>query len=97
MFLGVFYGGRSRMLGGNPDKAVEHFEAARKISAGKFLFPSVLQARFPALQTLDQEAFESLLKGVLDADPDALPEQALANRLAQKRARRYLGKMGEWF
>ena len=37
LFLGAFYSGRSRMLGGNLDKARNHFEQALKITEGKYL------------------------------------------------------------
>ena len=37
LFLGTFYGGRSRMLGGNPEKSRHHFEEALELTENKYL------------------------------------------------------------
>ena len=45
----------------------------------------------------DRELFQDLLTRVVDAPPDALPEQGLANSVAKKRARALLARVEELF
>ncbi len=49
------------------------------------------------MQTQDRALYERLLKDVLAADADALPEQRLANELAKRRAALLLTRVGEYF
>lgn len=97
LFLGAFYGGRSRMLGGNPDKARNHFEQALKITDGKYLLISLLYSKTYAVQNQDQKLFEMHLKKVLETSEDILPEQRLANQIAKQKAAILLGKIDELF
>lgn len=97
LFLGAFYGGRSRMLGGNPDKARNHFEQALKITEGKYLLVSLLYAKTYAVQNQDRKLFETQLRNILEASDDILPEQRLANQIAKRKATVLLGKIDELF
>ncbi|HIJ50442.1 MAG TPA: hypothetical protein HPP54_05205 [Nitrospinae bacterium] len=97
LFLGAFYGGRSRMLGGNPDRARNHFEQALKITEGKYLLISFLYAKTYAVQNQDRNLFKTQLEKVLEASDDVLPEQRLANQIAKRKAAVLLGKIDELF
>ena len=97
LFLGAFYGGRSRMLGGNPDKAKNHFEQALKITEGKYLLISFLYAKIYAVQNQDRNLFKTQLEKVLEASVDVLPEQRLANQIAKRKAAILLGEIDELF
>jgi len=97
LFLGAFYGGRSRMLGGNPDKARNHFEQALKITEGKYLLIPLLYSKTYAVQNQDQKLFEMQLKKVLETSEDIFPEQRLANQVAKQKAAILLGKTDELF
>ncbi|MBL4665631.1 MAG: hypothetical protein JKY23_06775 [Nitrospinaceae bacterium] len=97
LFLGAYYGGRSRMLGGNPDKARNHFEQALRITGGKYLLVSFLYAKTYAVQNQDQKLFKTQLEKVLEASDDVLPEQRLANQIAKRKAAVLLGKIDELF
>lgn len=97
LFFGSFYGGRSRMLGGNPDKARKHFERALELTGKKFLIPYLLYARLVAVQTQDKALFERLLQTLLEAPPDALPSRRLANEIARRKARRLLEDANDYF
>ncbi len=97
LFLGAYYGGRSRMLGGNPDKARNHFEQALKITDGKYLLVSFFYAKTYAVQNQDQKLFKTQLEKVLEASDDVLPEQRLANQIAKRKAAVLLGKIDELF
>ncbi|MDQ1363634.1 MAG: hypothetical protein QG652_1496 [Pseudomonadota bacterium] len=97
LFMGVFHGGRSPMLGGNFDLAVQHFDKARALTQNKILMVNVLQAQYLERQRYDQSAFHQLLTAVQDAPDDLYPEHALANVLAKAKARIMLEKENQWF
>ncbi len=97
VFLGVFYGGRSRMLGGRPEEAKAHFERALELTHGRFLTARLYYAEFYARQTQDRALFETQLHAILDAPDDILPEMRLANEVAKRKARRLLARVDEWF
>ena len=97
LFLGAFYGGLSLMLGGNPDKAKNHFEQALKITEGKYLLISFLYAKIYAVQNQDRNLFKTQLEKVLEASVDVLPAQRLANQIAKRKAAILLGEIDELF
>jgi tetratricopeptide (TPR) repeat protein len=97
LFLGAYYGGRSRMLGGDPDKARKHFEQALKITGGKYLLVSFLYAKTYAVQNQDRDLFTIQLKKVLEASYDVLPEQQLANQIAKRKAAALFREIDELF
>jgi len=97
VFLGVFYGGRSRMLGGRPEEARAHFERALELTHGRFLTARLYYAEYYARQTQDRTLFERQLHAILDAPDDLLPEMRLANAVAKRKARRLLARVDEWF
>ncbi|OGL60901.1 MAG: hypothetical protein A3I72_04125 [Candidatus Tectomicrobia bacterium RIFCSPLOWO2_02_FULL_70_19] len=97
LFFGVYYGGRSRLLGGDPAKAKIHFERAVAASGGRFLMAKVLMARYHAVQAQDRALFDRLLKEVESAPAGLLPEEALANVLARERARTLMKQAEELF
>ncbi len=87
LILGSIEGSVPQVLGGKPEKAKEYFERALSVSGGRFLLTYVYYAKVYAVQTQNQELFESLLKKVEDASPDVLPEARLSNAVAKKKAR----------
>ncbi|MBI2608442.1 MAG: hypothetical protein HYW47_02455 [Deltaproteobacteria bacterium] len=97
LFLGVFYGSRPPMLGGDFKKSKFHFEKALEVSQGRFLLASYMYARFYAVQTQDEVLFERHLRRVMKAKADILPEQRLANEMAKLRAQRALKQKGQFF
>lgn len=97
LFLGTLYGSRSRFLGGNPEKAREHFETAMRLNGGKFLMTHVYYAKSYALQTLDEELFVALLTHVGNSSLDILPEFRLGNAIAKRKAQWLLEKKDELF
>ena len=97
MYFGVYYGSLAPMFGGDYARSRQHFDAARRVTAGKLLLVDVLYAEYLARQTLDQRMFHDTLSAVMAAPPDLYPEMALANRIAQQKAKRLLDKEKEWF
>jgi hypothetical protein len=85
------------MFGGNPSQAKEHFEKCFQINGGKFLLAQVYYAKSVAVMTQDQGLFESLLKKALETPANAIPEQTLANTIAQKKAKALLEHISDYF
>jgi hypothetical protein len=97
LYYGVYYASFPPALGGKPELAKESFDRALEAAQGKFLMTDVLYARTYAVEIQDKTLFEDLLNHVLDAPPDLLPEQGLANSVAKKRARQLLARAEELF
>ena len=95
LFLGAFYGGRSKMLGGNPEKSRHHFEKALELTENKYLLTRLFFAKTYAVQYQDRELFKLQLQAVLQAPSDLLPEQRLANQVARKKAAKILEQI-DW-
>jgi hypothetical protein len=97
LFYGVYYSAVSRMLGGDTEKALAHFNFAFEISQGKMLLQKVMFAQYYAYQIMDEELFKRTLTEVLDASDDLLPEARLLNIVAKKKALYLLNKTNELF
>lgn len=97
LFLGTILASRPRMLGGNPQKAKEHFETCLSINRNAFLMAKYFYAKTYAVQVQDRKLFEKLLGEILTAPEDILPEQRLANAIAKKKAKMLLEKAGDLF
>jgi hypothetical protein len=94
--LGAYYAIRPRMLGGDPEKAKEHFELALKGAGGDFLLNRYMYARMAAVAAQDSELFEKLLDSVLSAEPRD-GETRLADEVAKLKAKKLLEKKDELF
>jgi len=97
LLAGVFYGGRTKMLGGNPEKARSHFEKCLELTDHKYLMVQVLYAKTYTVQNQDRKLFQKLLNEVVGAPADILPGQQLANTVAKQKARKLLELMDELF
>jgi hypothetical protein len=97
LFFGVYYGNRPPMLGGDFRRSAAEFDKARAVNKGKLLIVDLLQAQYLARQELDRNRFHRLLTGIVHAPPDLYPDMALANAIAQRKARALLAKEEEWF
>lgn len=96
-FLGTLFASRSRILGGDPERAKEHFSRCLEISGQSFLLWKYLYAMSYAVQTQDRELFKKQLQEILNAPDDLLPEQRLANEIAKVKAKALLEKEDELF
>lgn len=97
LFLGMYHTAVPPLLGGDPEASRTHFERALELTEGKALMVHVQMARFYARQVFDRTLYERLLRQVLDAPLDAVPELTLQNRAAQHRAARLLEEVDEYF
>ena len=97
MYFGVYYGSRAPLLGGNFVKSRQHFDRAREITNGKLLITDLLQAQYLARQQQDQQDFHDRLTAIVNAPDDLMPELALQNQIAKRKAALLLKKESEWF
>jgi hypothetical protein len=97
LFLGVFYGGRSKMLGGDPAKSRYHFEQSLKLTGNRFLLSRVMFAKTYAVQVQDKKLFAEQLNTVIKSSGNILPEQRLANEVAKLKAKRLMEMANELF
>lgn len=84
-------------LGGQPERAQQHFHRAIALSNEQNLYAKVLYAQHYARMAFDQHLHDSLLKEVLAADVDVLPELTLQNTFAQQEAQRLLTESNQYF
>ena len=97
LFFGSIWGLKPPMLGGDPEKAKEHFEKNLQITDGKFLLTYVYYALFYAAKVLDEDLYNSFVVKIEETPAEALPGYQLLNMIAKKKAKnlREFGK--EWF
>jgi hypothetical protein len=95
--LAMLFSATGAQTGGKPAEARSHFDEALRITGGRLLLARTLMGYRLGLVNNDQKFFHDQLKQVLEAQPDAWPEQRLANEVARRRARRYLSHEKELF
>ncbi len=88
--LGAMEAGLPKALGGKPDRAKDYFGRAMALTGGKHLMTRVIYGRAVGVQTADRKLYVQTMSDVLEVSPDIEPRLALANRLAQRRALRYV-------
>ena len=94
--MGAYYAIRPRMLGGNPEKAAEHFELALKGAGADFHLSRFLYAKMAAVAAQDADLFERLLGEIISAElKDG--DTRLANEVAKLKAQKLLEKKDELF
>jgi hypothetical protein len=97
LFFGVYYASRSPLLGGSPERAKIHFTRAISASGGRFLMAKFLYARHYAVRVQDKKLFIRLLDEIESTRPGILPDQALANALAHRRAKALRAQVEDLF
>ena len=96
-FFIVYEGGRPAAAGGSVERARASLVQALKLSGGQRAAPLVSFAETVDVGLQDRAEFEKMLKQALAVNINALPEQRLANVIAQRRARWLLGRMDRLF
>lgn len=96
-FYILYYGSLPDYMGGDAEKAREHFEKAIALSGGTDTSAYVALAQTVCVKKQDVESFRNLLQKVLEFDPDKSPETRLVNILNQRKARWLLAHIDEYF
>ena len=87
VILGAYH---ARAVIAELEESKQHFDRALALNGGKYLVTQLQLAQRYYCQKHDKAGYEKALREVLDA-PDPLPEARLANTVAKRFARRYLG------
>jgi predicted anti-sigma-YlaC factor YlaD len=83
--------------GGGGKQAERHFDRAMELNGGRSVGPIVTLAETVCVQRQDRERFNELLNQALAFDADSVPENRLANLLAQEHAAWLLSRVEELF
>lgn len=97
MFYMVYYASRPVLLGGNPEKALFHYNKAKEITEGKFLFLDYIFAAHYCVQNQDIDLFKSTIDKLINTSADIYPEERLTNELAKHKASELLKLEEELF
>lgn len=94
VLLGSIYGEFGEAVGGNPQLSRQHFERALTITRRRTLLVQLQYATTYAASQGNRELYERLLREIIESRIDE-PSSRLANRVAQRRAARYLRQIDE--
>lgn len=97
LFKAILLAARPQQVGGSLEKADEHFKKAMAYGQGKFLMTDVYYAQYYARQSLNRELFVATLTRVIETPAAIEPDATLANTLAQRKARRLLDQVDDFF
>ncbi len=90
-------GSAPQALGGRPADARIELEHVIELSHRQNLLYFMTEAQICAISLQDRALYRSLLEEILAFDLDSVPDQRLANTVAQRRARRWLDRIDEFF
>jgi len=94
--LGGYESSYPEQLGGDWKAGRKYFERAIELSQRRNHLHLINFARTYAVNAQDKELFVSLLHEVIEA-PDLGDEVRLSNKVARRRAQRYLANIDQWF
>ncbi|MGD8372732.1 MAG: TRAP transporter TatT component family protein [Syntrophobacterales bacterium] len=97
LLMAVYLAARPEIIGGDMNKAKEHFDRALALGEGKLLMAKVLFARYYARGVGDRDLYAATLEEVLAAPADTEPELTLSNVLAKEKAKKLMEKADEYF
>ena len=97
LFMGLWFGSRPKMAGGNLDLARKHFQKAIELGDGKFLMAYIYFAEYYAKKTFDKALYLSILENVHKTPADIVPDLTLLNTIAHKRATQLMQEADEYF
>lgn len=97
LFMGLWYGSRPKMAGGDLNLARKHFLKAIELGAGKFLMAYIYYAEYYAKKIFDKALYVSTLENVLKTPADIVPELTLLNSIAHQRATQLMQEADEYF
>ncbi len=92
-FLGAADANLPQALGGNPEAGRVHFERALEVNGREFHLTQLNYAQSYAVMTQNRELFVELLREIIAAGD--VPEARLSNKIARRRASRYLAQVDD--
>jgi hypothetical protein len=96
LVLLAYYGSRSPLMGGKPERAIDHYRRIEQINGKGFYLADLYYARFVLYQQQDRPQFTAVLNRILQV-PATEERFRLYNRIAADRARIYLNAADRLF
>lgn len=96
-FYVSYYGSLPEYMGGDADKAREHFKKAVQYTEDRSLSPYVSLATSVSIKTQDLIEFRALLNKALKIDTDSDPDNRLVNILNKRKAEWFLKHEEDFF
>lgn len=96
-FYVLYYGSMPDYMGGDFNKAREHYQKAIEASGGKSTSPHLSLATTVAVKEQNVTEFKALLQKVLDINPDDDPDNRLLNTLNQRKAQWLTDHVEDYF
>jgi len=96
-FFLILYGALPDGMGGDPEKALVHYQRAVEKSGGRLAGPYVSYAQIIAVNNQNYEDFKANLEKALAVDPALDRNNTLVNTINQRKARYLLGKAPDLF
>jgi predicted anti-sigma-YlaC factor YlaD len=93
----LFYASVPASMGGDKDKAEEHYRRALEKSGGRLAGPYVSYAQAVSIPAQDYDTFKVCLNAALAIDPDADKPNRLVNTITQRKARYLLDNAALYF
>ena len=97
LFMGLWFGSRPKMAGGDLNRARKHFLKAIELGDGKFLMAYIYYAEYYAKKVFDKALYVSILENVHNTPADIVPELTLLNTIAHGRATQLMQEADEYF
>jgi hypothetical protein len=97
LFMGLWFGSRPKMAGGDLNRARQHFLKAIELGDGKFLMAYIYYAEYYAKKVFDKALYVSILENVHNTPADIVPELTLLNTIAHRRATQLMQEADEYF
>ncbi len=94
--LGAYYAKAPSFAGGDLVKSKIHFDKSLAL-APNYLGTKVLMAEYWTVKKQDRKLFEKLLKEVIAADPNIVPDIAPIQKIEQRKAKKLLTQAEELF
>jgi predicted anti-sigma-YlaC factor YlaD len=96
-FYVLYYGSMPDYMGGDFEKAREHFQKAIALSKGKSTSAFISLATTVSIKEQNPDEFRELLEKVLEINPDDDPDNRLVDILNQRKARWLLDHVDDFF
>ncbi|UCH97220.1 MAG: TRAP transporter TatT component family protein [Candidatus Aminicenantes bacterium] len=96
-FYVSYYGSMPEHMGGDANKARDHYKKAIEASGGKSTSSHLSLATTVSVNEQNLKEFKELLNKVLEVDPDADPDNRLVHILNQRKAKWLLEHVGNFF
>ncbi len=97
LFFGIYYGGSSKALGGEPERGKLHFDKIIALTKGEFLLAKVMCAKTYCRSIQNRSLYQQLLNEVIETPRPQNKSFILSNAMAKKQAKELLEKIDEYF